>query len=84
MWRTSTFYIIQGGNMLVIDRVEKNIIVCQDLDNENMININIDRFVFSPKEGDICFLENGKYVKDKKETLKRKEYMSNICKDIFE
>ncbi len=70
--------------MLVIDKVEGNIIVCQDLENENMINICIDRFDFSPKEGDVCYLQNNKYIKDIEKTLERKKYINNICKDIFE
>lgn len=70
--------------MIVVDRIEENIIICQNLDNNKILNINIKEFEFKPKEGDVCYLKNSKYYINKDETLKRKEYIKKICDNIFE
>ena len=53
--------------MLIVDRIESNIAVCED-ENKNMININLEEFVEIPKDGDVIELIDGKYIINKEET----------------
>lgn len=70
--------------MLVVDRIEENLVVCQDVETEKIFKIDISKFKNVPKESDVIKKSFGKYITDEKKTNKRKEYIKNITNDIFE
>lgn len=70
--------------MIVVDRLEKEIVICQDLKTEKVYNIKIKYFKSTPKEGDVFVKKMGRYYFSEEETIKRREYIQNICSNIFE
>ena len=65
--------------MLIVDRIESNFAVCED-EKQNMINIKLEDFVETPRDGDVIELIDGKYIINKEETEKRKK---NIEQDFY-
>jgi len=65
----------------VIDRFESNFAV---IETEDKKTINIKRNLLPPKarEGDVIDLES--MAVDKKETLRRKEYIRKLAENLFE
>jgi len=69
--------------MLIVDRIESNIAVCED-ENKNMININLEEFAESPKDGDVIELIDGKYIINNEETEKRKNSIEQDFYNLFQ
>lgn len=65
-----------------VDRIEENIATLID-DDENKVEIDVSQLLKEVKEGDILKFENGKYVLDKDETMKRKERILSLQNRIF-
>lgn len=65
-----------------VDRIEENIATLID-DDENKVEIDVSQLLKDVKEGDILKFENGKYVLDKDETMKRKERILSLQNRIF-
>ena len=55
-----------------VDRVEENIVVCQNLDTNEIIEIDLKILPKRIKDGTILIYEDNKYKIDKKEEEKRK------------
>ena len=55
-----------------VDRVEENIAVCQNLDTNEIIEIDLKLLPKRIKDGTILIYEDNKYKIDKKEEEKRK------------
>ena len=56
-----------------VEKIEKNIVICQNLETRELIERQLEEFPPKIKEGDIVvFLEN-KFIIDKKTTTKRRE-----------
>lgn len=74
---------IQDGQKFYVDRVEDNIIVCEDTKNSNIYNINKNDIPFKVKENDTIEYNNSKFILNKKETVKRKKYIDKLVKDLW-
>lgn len=84
--RLANFIIInltlRGGNMLIIDRIEENVAVCED--ENSMRNIPIDLIEAGAKEGDVIINKNGLYFIDIELTKKRKNEIEAMMKGMWE
>jgi len=69
--------------MLIVDRIESDIAVCED-ENQKMININLEEFTETPKDGDVIELIDGKYITNKEETEKRKKNIEQEFYNLFQ
>ena len=69
--------------MLIVDRIENSIAVCED-ENKNMIKINLEEFVETPKDGDVIELIDNKYITNKEETEKRKKNLEQRFYNLFQ
>ena len=66
---------------LAVDRIEGNIIVCQDLDTKEMIEIDKNLLNFELSDGDIIVFEDGNYKKDDNlKDKRRKEILEKFMK----
>ena len=69
--------------MLIVDRIENDFAVCED-ENQKMININLEEFTETPKDGDVIELIDGKYITNKEETEKRKKNIEQEFYNLFQ
>lgn len=63
--------------MYTVDRIEKNIVILENRNNNKMIEINIDKLPKNIKEGDIITLSNNEYVKEVEKTKLIKNNIRN-------
>lgn len=68
--------------MLIIDRFEGNYAVCED-ENKQMHNIELRFIEGNPKEGDIIENNNGSFKINVEETKKRRKYIEDLTKDMW-
>lgn len=68
---------------LVIDRIEGKIVICQKLENKEMIEINIEELPKEIKEGNVLILENGEYKIDIEEEEKRRKRIEEKTKNLW-
>ena len=67
----------------IIDRIENNLVICENQDNGKMEEFNIDQFPENIKEGDcLNFIEN-KFEIDEDETKSRKEKIDELMKKLM-
>lgn len=66
----------------IIDRIEEDIVVCE-LEIGNVIDINKKWFNFKIKEGDVVDITQ-KIIPLPEETEKRKKYIEELTKDLWE
>lgn len=64
-----------GEDMYTVDRIEDNIVVLENRKSGKIEDLEKELFPSNIKEGDIVFLENGKYVIDEAKT---REVKNNI------
>ena len=60
-----------------IDRIENNIAILENIDNQEIIEVDISLLPEGSKESNIIRIENNKYILDKQEEQKRKEDIFN-------
>lgn len=68
--------------MLIIDRFEGNYAVCED-ENRQMQNVELSLIEGNPKEGDIIENNNGLFKINVEETKKRRKYIEDLTKDMW-
>jgi len=69
--------------ILIIDRIENDIIVCEK-ENREMINLKITEFNYKPNETDIVFLDsNGKFSFNENATIEKKKSISERFNKLF-
>ena len=68
--------------MFTVDRIENNIIVCED-ENGNVCEITKEDYMVNIKEGDIIKKENEKWVVDVDKTMERKKYIEELTKNMW-
>ncbi len=73
----------EEGQKFYVDRVEKDIVVCEDINNSNIYNINKSVIPFKVRENDTIEYGSLGFVFNAKETKKRKEYIKNLVKDLW-
>lgn len=68
---------------LTVDRLEENIVVCENEKGE-MVEIELKKFMFSPKDGDIVFEnDEGMYMILEEETKNEREEISKRFMNLF-
>lgn len=67
----------------IIDRIEKNIVVCENQETKGMENFKIEQFPNEIKEGDIVILENDKFKIDIEETKIKKQEIEELMKKLM-
>ena len=60
-----------------IDRIENNIAILENIDNQEIIEVDISLLPEGSKESNMIRIENNKYILDKQEEQKRKEDIYN-------
>ena len=60
-----------------IDRIENNIAILENIDNQEIIEVDISLLPEGSKESNIIRIENNKYILDKQEEQKKKEDIFN-------
>lgn len=70
-------------NFWVIDRIEDNLVVCQD-ENFNTIQINKDLIVGDLKEGYIIRKQEEKYILDEEKTIERNNKIKELMKGMWQ
>lgn len=69
--------------ILVIDKIENNIAVCEVRSNKKMIEIDISKLPTEIKEGSVLKYKNGEYYIDLEEQQKIKERIKQKMKNIW-
>lgn len=67
----------------IVDRIEDKYAVCED-EKGNMINIPLLKFESLVRENDVVEYVDNSYKVLKLETIKRKKYIEDIAKDMWE
>lgn len=70
--------------ILVVDRFEGNIAVCENRETGEMININKSELPEEVQEGDVLKIVNNKYEIDAEKQQEIEERIQNKVKDLFE
>lgn len=74
---------LEKERILVIDRFEGNIAVCEDRETEEMINVEISKLPENIQEGDILRYINNKYEIDEEERAKVEDRINDKLKNLF-
>lgn len=67
----------------IIDRIENNIVVCENQDTKKIENFKIEQFPEGIKDGDIVILENEKFKIDKEETKIKKQEIEELMRKLM-
>lgn len=67
----------------IIDRIEKNIVVCENQETKKIENFKIEQFPEGIKDGDIVVFKDGKFEKDENETKTQKEKIDELMKRLM-
>ena len=67
--------------MLVVEKIEGNVVTIEDGDNH--FNLNKTEISFSIKEGDVIQLINGEYYPDEATTKQRKSRLAALQNSLF-
>ena len=61
----------------VVDRIEEDIVVCENTETGKMQNILLSDLKFKPHEGDVLTYINGEFILDERELKIREERIKN-------
>ena len=61
-----------GDIMYTVDRIEDDIVILENRNNNTMIEVDIQEFDFDINDGDIIDYIDNKYVKNKEKTENKK------------
>lgn len=67
----------------IIDRIENNIVVCENQATKKMEQFEIEKFPEGVKDGDCVFLKDGKFEKDETETRTKKQEIEKLMKKLM-
>lgn len=67
----------------IIDRIENEIVVCENQETKQMESFRKEQFPSDIKDGDVLILKDGKFEKDNQETLNKKEYIEDLMKKLM-
>ena len=67
----------------IIDRIEGNIVVCENQETKKMENFKIEQFPKGIKDGDIVVLKDEKFENNKSETKNQKEKINELMKKLM-
>ena len=61
--------------MYAIDRIENDIVIAENLKTKEKIELKVNEFSFTPKEGTIFSIENNSIIKQDKTEQDRRELL---------
>lgn len=67
----------------IIDRIENNMVICENQETKKMENFDKNMFPEQIKDGDVVIRENDTFRIDEEETKNRKEYIENLMKKLM-
>lgn len=67
----------------IIDRIEENIVVCENIKTQKIENIEKRKLPTNIKQGVVIKFENGVYSIDEEETKKRKKIIHEKVKNLW-
>lgn len=67
----------------IIDRIEENIVVCENIKTQKIENIGKRKLPTNIKQGLVIKFENGVYSIDEEETKKRKKIIHEKVKNLW-
>ena len=67
----------------IIDRIENNMVICENQETKKMENFDKSMFPEQIKYGDVVIRENDTFRIDEEETENRKEYIENLMKKLM-
>lgn len=67
----------------IIDRIEENIVICENQETKKMEQFNKEQFPNNIKEGDIVYLEENKFKVNLNETDKKKKKIEELMKKLM-
>lgn len=67
----------------IVDRIEKNIVICENQETKVMESFDISLFIEQVKDGDVVEKEEGKFKIINEETKSRKEYIDELMKKLM-
>ena len=77
------FQKLEEEKILVVDRFEGNIVVCENRESGEMVNIEEDKLPENIKEGDVLKYKNGQYSIDYEERAAIEERINDKLKNLF-
>lgn len=76
--------VLHKERILVIDRIEENIAVCEDRETRIMFNIDLSKLPENVKEGDVIRYENNEFRPDMQAQEEIEEKIQEKTKNLFE
>ena len=76
--------VLHKDRILVIDRIEENIAVCEDRETRIMFNIELSKLPENVKEGDVIRFENNEFKLDIQAQEEIEERIQEKTKNLFE
>ncbi len=67
----------------IVDRIEKNIVICENQETKKMEEFEKTSFPKEIKEGDSVILQGNRFEIDKKDTEKRKKEIDDLMKKLM-
>lgn len=67
----------------IIDRIEENIVICENQETKKIEQFNKEQFPNNIKEGDIVYLEENKFKVNLNETDKKKKEIEELMKKLM-
>lgn len=61
--------------MFAIDRIEKDIVIAENLNTKEKLEIKIEEFPFQPKEGQLFAIKAGKIIEKDEEEIERRKML---------
>lgn len=70
-------------NFWIVDRIENNLIICQD-ENFNIMELSINSVIGNLKEGYIIKKQGEKYILDEQKTIERNNKIKELVKGMWQ
>ena len=67
----------------IIDRIENNMVICENQETKKMENFDKSMFPEQIKDGDVVIRENDTFRIDEEETENRKEYIEKLMRKLM-
>ena len=67
----------------IVDRIEKNIVICENQETKKMEEFEKTSFPKEIKEGDSVILQGNRFEIDKKDTKKKKKEIDDLMKKLM-
>ena len=67
----------------IIDRIENDIVICENQESKAMENFPKNLFPSEIKDGDVVIKENDKFIIDETETKEKKKTIEELMKKLM-